>query len=288
MGYSTILIMETIQKEKWLAAFSLALLIPLIRFGHYATTLSAIAMLFLISFVSWLNREKNLRRWTILGISLIGFIASAGGIISVFISRNYNPSALISLWITFGLLALNYGLHFLFKNPKAQTIFRRMFVLIPFCVFTINFIYYHHRHLAIEKSGRGFWQMQRNWIDMQKYVKNHTHKNAIILVPHDMEMGGFRIRSERKIVMSYRDCGLIGFDYAATVEWQRRLKDIGAFQVFVKKPIEPALKNAISKYKVNYIVFMNYLDPGENVVLKKVYRNEVYILYRVLPNPVPY
>jgi len=121
---------------------------------------------------------------------------------------------------------------------------------------------------------------------MQKYVKEHTPVDAMLLVPHDMEMGGFRIFSERKIIFSYRDCGIIGFDYAAAIEWQNRLKDIENFQVFVKGPLENVIAKAILKYRVNYIVFMQYMHPGKNPLLELVYENDVFALYKVLVNPL--
>jgi hypothetical protein len=102
-------------------------------------------------------------------------------------------------------------------------------------------------------------------------------------------MGGFRIASERPIVVCYRDCGIIGFDYKAAVEWQKRLNDVDGFKVFVKQPaaVDQAVKTAILKYHVNYIVFMTYIQPGKTIpILEYVYANEVFALYKVNVNPV--
>ncbi len=162
-----------------------------------------------------------------------------------------------------------------------------MFVIIPLLVATCGYSFFHYRYWKIVHAGTGFWQMQRNWEDMQRYVKDHTPKRALLLVPHDMEMGGFRILSERPIVVCYRDCGIIGFDYSAAVEWNRRLKEIESFKVYVNEPFEGALKTAIAQYRVNYIVFMNFAQPQQNsTLLEKIYENEVFSLYKVLVNPV--
>ena len=96
-----------------------------------------------------------------------------------------------------------------------------------------------------------------------------------------MEMGGFRIHSERKVLVCYRDCGIVGFDYLAALEWKKRIKDVEAFKVFIDKPISEAIVNAITKYKVNYIVFMKYAAPPDNQIIKKIYQNEVFVLYKV-------
>ena len=120
---------------------------------------------------------------------------------------------------------------------------------------------------------------------MQHYVRNHVPKDALLLVPYDMEMGGFRIFSERKIVVSYRDCGIIGFNYEAAKEWQERIKDIEAFKVMVDAPITDAIVNAIFKYRVNYIVFMGYMSPKKNELLEPLYQNETFALYKILGHP---
>jgi hypothetical protein len=134
-----------------------------------------------------------------------------------------------------------------------------------------------------KKNGQGGWQLQRNWEDMQYYVRDHTPKDAMILTPYDMPMGGFRIHSERKVVVCYRDCGIIGFDYAAAVEWNNRIKDIAPFKVFSRTAVDQAVLVAILKYRADYIVFMNYYAPdGDTSVLKKIYQNEVFSLYQVI------
>ena len=124
---------------------------------------------------------------------------------------------------------------------------------------------------------------------MQKCVKQHTPQNALLLAPNDTEMGGFRIFSERSIVVCYRDCGIIGFDYPAAVEWKKRLKDVEGFCVLTKdqRALQQALIKAILQYKVNYIVFMRYTESREDVpLLEKLYENEVFSLYKVKTNPV--
>ena len=121
---------------------------------------------------------------------------------------------------------------------------------------------------------------------MQYYAKAHTPKDALFLVPHNMEMGGFRMHSERKLICCYRDCGIIGFDYLAALEWQRRLKDIEPYKIYIEKPFLPALYTAIFQYKVNYIVFMRYVAPPDNPLWQKMYTNEAFVLYRVLLNPL--
>ncbi len=187
------------------------------------------------------------------------------------------------------LLAINFLWSVLDKRPRFIFLQKYLFLIIPLLVTFSAYSFFHVRYLGIVKHGSGFWQIQRNWIDMQNYAKNHTPKNALFLVPHDTEMGGFRIFSERAIVVCYRDCGIIGFDYAAAVEWKKRLNDIEGFCVLIKdsQALQQAVINAIFRYKVNYIVFMRYSESRENLpLLEKLYENEVFSLYKVKTNPV--
>ena len=169
------------------------------------------------------------------------------------------------------------------QNSRMAEILKRSFLVIPLVGMFISYCILHYHFVQIQTRGAGFWQLQRNWEDMQHYVKDHTPKNALLLTPYDMEMGGFRIHSDRRVLVCYRDCGIIGFDYQAVKEWERRIKDIEAFKVFTKQDIRPALMNAIGQYGVTHIVFMRYYEPqGEVGFLKKMYSNEIFSLYRVV------
>jgi hypothetical protein len=160
---------------------------------------------------------------------------------------------------------------------------RRAFIIVPLLASFGSFCVYHYNYLEQKAHGTGLWQMHRNWVDMQNYVRTHTPKEAVVLTPYDTETGGFRIFSERKVLVCYRDCGIIGFDYKAAVEWHKRIEDIKEFKVFLKgATIEHALVQAIEKYKVDYIVFMNYYQPNTQApFLSKMYQNEVFALYQV-------
>ena len=96
-------------------------------------------------------------------------------------------------------------------------------------------------------------------------------------------MGGFRIHSERKPLVCYRDCGIIGFDYAAAVEWNKRINDIKSFKIYTGDRVDDAVLIAILKYRVDYVVFMKYYGPeGDTAKFKKLYENEVFSLFKVL------
>ncbi|MBF0489798.1 MAG: hypothetical protein HQL15_04180 [Candidatus Omnitrophica bacterium] len=169
--------------------------------------------------------------------------------------------------------------------PKFEGIFRKSLIFIPLLGAFIAFCIFHYNYLQVRDHGEGFWQLQRNWVDMQMYVRDHTPKDAFILTPINTDMGGFRIHSERRVVVCGRDCGIVGFDYPATLEWSRRMEDLKDFVVMTNSSVDKAIFTAIFKYKVDYIVFMNYYAPKEdNPILKKMYQNGVFSLFKVTVN----
>ncbi|MDP8212222.1 MAG: hypothetical protein P9X22_02885 [Candidatus Zapsychrus exili] len=190
------------------------------------------------------------------------------------------------MYTSIGALFLaNYTTFYFIKDKKYYLILRRLFIIIPFVIFFIQFTHYKHIRVNKENHGGGFWKMQRNWEHMQKIVRENTPKDSLLLVPYNLEMGGFRILSERKIIASYRDCGIIGFDYPATLSWKERIRDIKNFKFLVKESTASAIKNAILKYNVDYIVFMRYAAPKEdNSILKHIYSNEIFSLFKVIAN----
>jgi len=116
---------------------------------------------------------------------------------------------------------------------------------------------------------------------MQYYVKDHTPKSSVLLVPYDMVMGGFRIHSDRSIVASARDVTLIGFDFQATIEWAQRIKDIEPFKVVRTESFKKAIVNALVKYHVDYIVFMSYYAPRSSGTLQVEHANRDFALFKV-------
>jgi hypothetical protein len=280
MGYTVVWACDQIRASKpWLAFASAVLvlacgtsdLIALFFFG-------LVAVIFVVDTVI----RPPLRSWKIIGGSL--FVAAAGVLIYAVLMELKDHSKVPVYWSRFfyviaGMSAVFLTLFIQKNNPWL----RRLLIITPllgtFCVCA----YDYHRYEDYMKTGSGGWQLQRNWVDMQFYVRDHTPKDAMVLTPYDMPMGGFRIHSERKVVVCYRDCGIIGFDYAAAVEWHNRIKDIEPFKVFSRSGVDQAVLAAILKYGANYIVFMNYYSPdGDTPVLKKVYQNEVFSLYQVV------
>ncbi len=185
-------------------------------------------------------------------------------------------------WVPGSLLPL-LAFAFFFRNSTRIKTIKKLFIIIPLLLTVVYYSTLHYRFVQAWTKGGGFWQLQRNWEDMQYFVKKNTPKDAMIFTPYNMEMGGFRIHSDRRVVVCFRDCGIIGFDFKATQEWQQRIKDVEEFKVITTGNILPPLMNAIQKYHADHIVFMNYNAPKVDVpFLKKLYSNEVFTLYKVI------
>ncbi|MBF0485028.1 MAG: hypothetical protein HQL16_00800 [Candidatus Omnitrophica bacterium] len=282
-GYTLIFAYREAQKSWWKGAF-LAVLAAFV--GGKESLDSSVFLATAGILLLWEIKEKSLGRnkalanvfFALVLFGLAYFLAKTLG------GWSYPFYRLQRLGFIIALVFLSALAGFFIQKTFVRSFAFRLLVMAPFIVAIVTFCQLHYNYVRMTKTGSGFWQLQRNWEDMQFYVKGHTPKDAMFLTPYDMEMGGFRIHSNRKVIVCFRDCGIIGFDYKAVLEWQKRLKDIETFKVMIKEPFMGAIINAITKYKADYIVFMRYAAPPDNQILQKMYENEAFTLYKVMRN----
>ncbi len=288
MGYTVLLAFQVCHKNHWLIALVFVAMLSLLNLDPLLKIIVGLflfALLFIPEIRTW---SASLRKKILLGIvciSLAGLVFSF-----VYFYRIFHPGFLIlqKFGLTLGALSLWGIVGWFGRNRYAPLTRTILYPFFPILVATYGMIQIHWHHYQAVKQNQNFWGLQNAWEDMQYYVRDHTPKNSFFLVPNDMEMGGFRILSERKVLVCYRDCGIIGFDYQAAVQWQKRLSDVEPFKVLLDHGahLERALYFALQVYKVNYIVFMHYYAPPASVAgLQKMYDNEYFSLYRVLANP---
>jgi hypothetical protein len=282
VGYTVIFIVDMIEEGSLTTALLFGVLFSFLKFTPLISTL-ALCMIFLAVFIiRMIKQEKNLVRSLLLtvDVSLIGLL---GLKIALLLQKaDIRSTMLINLSGMYVLFIGCYVIFRMWKTDKYVLLKKYAFIIIPLFIYTVQYTCFHYVKIQTERHGDGFWKLQRNWEDMQHYVHDHTEKEAIILTPYNMEMGGFRIFSERKVVVCYRDIGVIGFDYSAAVEWMKRIKDVEPFKVMVTEPIIKAIQNGITKYNANYIVFMRYARPTHDTsLLKHIYTNEEFCLYKV-------
>lgn len=274
MGYTTLMLMTKIEEKDALSALILAVLFSFFKFAESIAIVSAFMIILWFLWNKFKTQNNNPLKFVFLGFFLLG----GGLIFKLFNLASYPFFAYRNLAIlSLGLV----GLFFLVRWKKDLRLYP-FFILLPLVIFFFQYAGYHQNKIKEEKAGGGFWRLQRNWEDMQRYVKATTPKDAMIFVPYNMEMGGFRIFSERKIVVCYRDCGIIGFDFQAAVEWRKRIEDVEAFRIDIHKSLKDAVANAILKYHANYIVFLKIAAPKTTPdVLEKLYTNDDFVLYAV-------
>ena len=280
MGYITIWACDQLRNSKPWIALATALLI----LACGTTNLIGLFILGLVvmTFIVDTMIQKPLKLETIIkkGIFLgaIGFFIYALGM------ELSTSSQVPVFWNRFDYVLAAMGVLFLillFNNENLWL--RRLLIIIPLSGSFIIGVVNINEYFDLKKNGAGPWELLRDWEDMQFFVRDHTPQNALFLTPYDMPMGGFRINSDRKPLVCYRDCGIIGFDYAAAVEWNKRIRDIKSFKVYTGNRIDDSVLVAILKYKVNYVIFMKYYGPpGDTPVLKKIYENSVFSLFQVL------
>jgi hypothetical protein len=65
----------------------------------------------------------------------------------------------------------------------------------------------------------------RDWVDAQHWVRNHTRTDETVLIPSYLY--GFRIHSRRSVVVEHEDSQVGFVDPGALLEWQRRAVALG-------------------------------------------------------------
>jgi hypothetical protein len=279
-GFTTWLVIKEARTMPILNGWILVLAFSMIKY-HHKIAISGVVLIFLmITFVR--IKPNRIMRHVFRGALVVMMLMVTAFLTKSFYEAGYTYHVCKFVTILFGLMSLYILAHYLEWIDTRSVAVRSVMFFIPMFIYLVQFGAYHYQKIEQYHSDIGFWRMQRSWEDMQRFVKAHTPKDAMILVPYNMEMGGFRIQSERKIICSYRDCGIIGFDYGATVEWMKRVADIREFTYDVREPLNRAIQNAIQKYGANYIVFMRYTAPKDIPgVIERTYINQDFVLYRV-------
>jgi hypothetical protein len=288
MGFTTLLFIDIASTRKAVFAFIMGVLFAFLKFNYPIMTSSILILMAGLALEKVLQCKRgspNQFRWKALGFGFLVIISALlFVIVQSFYLNEFNFSVRVHLTIIFCLLTLFY---FFIKNKEWRgeinlLYWKRLFIAIPLLVFFSQYSLYHYRKVKMENTGDGFWKLQRSWEDMQRFVRQNTAQDALIMIPYDMEMCGFRIQSQRKVLVSYRDCGIIGFDYAAAQEWKKRIVDIQAYKTFPKESFLKALKNGIVRYKSDYVVFVRFAAPQTDLeMLERVYTNEEFVLFKV-------
>ncbi len=287
MGYTTIFAIKSIDQGKIPTMLVTAFFFGLMVLNDHFAIVSLLAWALSLLLIHNLTKPNQTHKILIRAVTVLGLAVC--GIAFFQLLRRPEPLIRLAPTILFGLLFIAFVIYRIPKWDSHKSFIRRLFVMLPLIAVGVYLVNYHYRFALQETKGSGFWKLQREWEDMQRFVQANTPKDAMLLVPNDMEMGGFRILSERKIVCCYRDCGIVGFDYSAAIEWIKRLGEIKSFKVILEEngDFKQALFNAIVNYKTDYIVFMRYYAPKDGAIgfLRKIYENDSFALFQVLPHP---
>jgi len=285
-GFTTLLIIEKIEKGPALVAFATGVIFSLLKFGYEISVLN-LGIFFLLLNYGYVRDYVKSPFKIFIQIPIIALIATlAYLILQEFRQNDHAPFVMLNITILWSCLICLYFLNLQKKGASDLLRLRQWFYILPVCIFFYQYAFYHHLRTQSEKYDFGFWQLQRSWRDMQGFVRENTPKDAIILIPHDLDMDNFRIFSERSLVASYRDCGIIGFNMEAAAEWSRRMKDIEPFRIAIGKQLGDAIQKGIVKYKADYIVFMRYATPkDDNGILERIYTNINFALFKVIADP---
>jgi hypothetical protein len=119
----------------------------------------------------------------------------------------------------------------------------------------------------------------QSWVDVCKWIKTNTPKNALFLTPRSAQ--SFKWRTGRAEVVTRKD---IPQSAAGIVEWSDRLRTIHDVEIDGERTSARTLghlgttrlRELAAKYRFDYIV----TERRRAVALPIVYENDVYAVYR--------
>jgi len=168
----------------------------------------------------------------------------------------------------------------LIKQPKIN--FKTKFNLIPFIILSLilhlsyNLIiikpqinlpqYFHYPNPLIALPS------STDWLDIQTWAKNNTSVDTIFLT--HPKLPGFRNFSERSIVCSDKDGGLVFYSETYAIRWQQCMTDLKNYSNFNTQEFQ----NLSQKYKFNYIVVNN---SHQSLNFDLAYQNLKYLVYKI-------
>lgn len=227
---------------------------------------------------------KKIIFWGSAGLSLLWLAATC-----ILIEHYIRTEMITSLQKPFVYIAtgLTFLVYIVFIVSKTSSVkYSRLIFIFPLCLIFCQSIVFRIYRGHIETSGENFfWDLQNAWEEVQLATKNKTPPDALLLVPHNMAMGGFRSLSERSVIASSRDKDIIGFDYAAAEEWAKRIAVIRPFAVEADYSFDEILQvvqSAIFNYNVTHIVFMTHaFNTSYEEFIELLYHNKYFVLGRV-------
>jgi len=176
------------------------------------------------------------------------------------------------------------SLGFLSIFSKPLTIF--LIAVIGFTIQTLHVITtkYSYEKVYGEKRNKLLWRefiydrihftLPKGDISaqLQLWVKNHTERDAIILV--DPDLGFFRNYSQRALVFDHKDLGYIYYSDDAARKIQEREADVANFEEIT----EEKLIELQNKYKFSYLVWK---DSRGNLSFSRVYNQFGFSIYKL-------
>lgn len=279
-GYTMLFLLKTITKQRlWICSIIGFFFVAFVQ-RNLTSALCALMIVFLVLLNTALDKDKNKRK--ILSILLFG----AGFILTTGIYITFLHIANIHLFRNnvfrihiISLLCLNAIIGFQ-RLKKIPPLSKQFFIIVPLLFMTSTYVFSNYQRLTRDKNP--FDVLIESWEDIQRQTKKLTPKDAVILIPYDMLISGFRMHSERAIICADTDIGVfLAFDTARMPEWQQRMHDIASFKTSADSDLKPAIFNAVIKYNASYIVFPPKIAPPSSKTLQLLYQNQLFSLYKI-------
>lgn len=116
-----------------------------------------------------------------------------------------------------------------------------------------------------------------SWYQLQAWTRAHTSASAIILTPPERE--GFRVFSERVIVVEEKDGTQQFFDAAFGFAWHRRLQEINTLTKRYRRLSPVVVEHIRNRYAITHVV----VPPRTRCSLPRLFANAAGSVHSAIP-----
>ena len=177
-------------------------------------------------------------------------------------------------------------------------------ILATFGLFHLS-NYLEKRFPRPPKTPQVFTESQIAWTDLKAWFRNHTPRDSSVFLPFDLPMFShmsFMVQAERSAMPGdlYSYASILGTGGQAALPFIHeaeklgyRFKDVGSDEeaateierlkkVWARGRIAPLAR----KIGITHIVAARGYDPFDGTGRRPVYRNKVFKVYRIKPQPL--
>ena len=282
-GFTTIWFFKCCRTAKPWQAGILSFLFLIVGDKTIFSMLAIIMVVFMIYARKSIVISSRLWRYVACGVCVVMFLGA--GYMIYFVHSMFRLNPFSSVWIQSSVVLIIFLIiiSYVSRLRRWRVPLCRLIMCVPILVMFVG--YGLRVYAKTTRPKTALEHLRGDFRKMAEFVRKNTDKDALFLIPYDMPFHGFRIFSERSLVVSAGDGGIVFFNLPATRDFEQRLKAVQNFKISPTqqelRQIPFDIRNAVIGYGVDYVVFPALISPLTDKYLAKVKTTDFLVLYQV-------